>query len=250
MLSRLKHALRKLALSWPRKVHCTVCDWRGRRFISDGWHPRTICPNCGSQVRHRLLVAALASPRHPLHDLFRGRRVLHFAPEPLLQAHFSAQASHYRTADYLRDDVDLQVDMCDLSVLDDGSVDVVVACDVLEHVPDDGAAMSELHRILSKDGWAVLTVPQKDGLASTYEDPSITTEAGRLEAFGQEDHLRIYGDDFPQLLEARGFDVIVMDETAFAAKKVKCEVLFPPVLSSHPLATNHRKVFFARKRSA
>jgi SAM-dependent methyltransferase len=143
----------------------------------------------------------------------------------------------------------MKLNMCDMPEIRDASLDFVIACDVLEHVPDDGQALAELSRVLRPGGWAVLTVPQKDGLATTYEDASITSEEGRLQAFGQEDHLRIYGDDFPELVGQHGFDVTSVDEKSFPQALVSKHVLFPPVLSSHPLATNYRKVFFAQKRA-
>jgi hypothetical protein len=59
--------------------------------------------------------------------------------------------------------------------------------------------------------------------------------------------LRIDGASFPQLLEAAGCKVKVIDERDFPEAQVQRWVLFPPVLSDKPLATNYRKGFFARK---
>ena len=41
----------------------------------------------------------------------------------------------------------------------DGSFDVVLCNHVLEHVPDYRKALSEIHRVLRPDGWAVLQTP-------------------------------------------------------------------------------------------
>ena len=41
----------------------------------------------------------------------------------------------------------------------------------------------------------------------TFEDDSITTPEGRLKAFGQTDHVRLYGFDFRERLENFGLDV-------------------------------------------
>jgi hypothetical protein len=90
-------------------------------------------------------------------------------------------------------------------------------------------------------------VPQKDHLERTFEDPSIRSPAERERQFGQSDHLRIYGDDFPNLLESAGFCVTSIDEHSFPADLAQRHVLYPPQRSPHPLATNFRKVFFARK---
>jgi len=76
---------------------------------------------------------------------------------------------------------------------------------VLEHVPDDRKAMRELRRVLKPEGWAILLVPITEH--ATYEDPTITDPRERLRAFGQEDHVRRYGRDYPDRLREAGFDV-------------------------------------------
>jgi SAM-dependent methyltransferase len=131
--------------------------------------------------------------------------------------------------------------------VESGEYDLLIACDVLEHVKDDKLAMREVSRVLRGGGYAILTVPQKDGLEVTYEDPTITDPLERKKHFGQLDHLRFYGQDFPRFLEAAGFQVAVVDEKSFPEAIVKKHVLFPPILSTTPLATNYRKVFFAHK---
>jgi predicted SAM-dependent methyltransferase len=182
--------------------------------------------------------------------LIRDKRVLHFAPENTSSHFFKDAARKYVTADLYRDNVDLALDMCDMRSVSDCSFDLFIACDVLEHVPDDSVALKEIHRILSVHGYAILTVPQKDHLPTKYEDENITTPEGRKQAFGQEDHLRIYGDDFGMFLENHGFNVTIVDENTFDANIIEKYVLFPPILSDHPLATNHRKIYFAQKHCA
>jgi SAM-dependent methyltransferase len=109
--------------------------------------------------------------------------------------------------------------------------------------------MREMLRILAPGGRAVITVPQKDNLEKTYSDPSITDPKERERIFGQSDHLRIFGNDMKELLESVGFKVRVISADDFPPDIVKKHVLFPPVFSSHPLATNHRRVYFAQKPS-
>jgi predicted SAM-dependent methyltransferase len=181
--------------------------------------------------------------------LIKDKQVLHFAPESLLTSRWSGLAAAYMTADLHRTDVDLKLDICEMSEIPDQSLDLVIACDVLEHVADDGQAIDEMYRVLRTNGWAVLTVPQKDGLKETYEDKTITTDEGRTRAFGRHDHLRIYGDDFVGILEARHFTARVISEADFKVTTRTKHVLIPPIMSEHPLATNHRKVFFAQKRA-
>jgi hypothetical protein len=51
----------------------------------------------------------------------------------------------------------------------------------------------------------VLTPYRPD--SPTYEDPSITSPLDRMVAFGQQDHVRIYGNDLAERLRGAGFDV-------------------------------------------
>lgn len=241
--------LKSVRLSLPRRVECSVCGWRGARFLSDGWHEGCTCPWCLSDVRHRLLASALKElPDYSLDNLVRGKDVLHFAPEWCAQALLSRGSARYITADFAREDVDIRLDMSRMPELAARSYDTVVACDVLEHVPDNRAALRELNRILRADGTAILTVPQKDHAEVTFEDSSIRSDCGREEAFGQADHLRIYGADFVQRVAEAGFDVEMVEEESFGIAYARKHVLAPPKLLTRPLATNYRKVFFAKKR--
>jgi SAM-dependent methyltransferase len=248
VLRGAKFYIQAAPLAWPKLVECNACGWEGKHFVSDGWHEQTQCPKCRSGVRHRLLIAALTHCEDlSLERLVRGKRVLHFAPERLIERRLRETAGTYVTADYLNPRRDLQLDLSDMATVADGEFDLLIACDVLEHVADDRRAMCEIHRVLSSGGCAILTVPQKDHLEQTFEDPSVRSPEERERLFGQSDHLRIYGDDFSGLLESAGFRVTSIDEHSFPADLAQRHVLCPPQLSPHPLATNFRKVFFARK---
>jgi SAM-dependent methyltransferase len=202
-------------------------------------------------VRHRLLAAALEYlPGLQRSDLVQDKRVLHFAVEPGLQDLVQPFAGQYVGTDYCaptcRYYVNVVADMGHLAIAQ-GSFDLVVACDVLEHVPNDGVAMKELYRILAGGGYAILTVPQKDGLLTTLEDPGVTSPAERERVYGQGDHLRLYGQDFAHRLQEAGFEVQEVCEDDFPPAVAGQHVLYPPVLSDHPLAPNFRKLCFARK---
>ena len=246
--------LAKIALLKSLKgsgTNCNVCGWEGRAFTDDQWHPGTICPQCGSQVRHRILVATFdglaALPGLDELALLTGRDILHFAPERQLRERISQAAKKYVTADYERGDCDLRLDISAMPSVPDSSFDVLIACDVLEHVPDDRAAMREISRVLRPGGTAILTVPQLDPPASTDEDPSVHSESEREKRFGQKDHVRMYGDDFADRLCATSFLVEVVTAAEFPSGTVQRLVLDPPLKSSRPLATNHRRIYFARK---
>ena len=134
-----------------------------------------------------------------------GRRLLHFAPEPLLDRVFERRPELERVTADLYSPADLRLDISDID-LADGSFDLILCSHVLEHVPDDLAAMSELRRVLADGGLALVLVPYRAD-RPTYEDPSISSPLGRMQAFGQQDHVRVYGADLVDRLRAAGFDV-------------------------------------------
>lgn len=240
--------MQSLWMSYPQTVECNICHWQGRQFLGNVWHKNITCPNCRSQVRQRLFIAALEHlPDLSFERTIDQKKILHFAPEDLIRLKIQSKAAQYTSTDFLRSDCDLQLDMCDMPAISDQSIDSLIAFDVLEHVPDYHKALAEVYRILSPQGFAILTVPQKDNLTTTYEDPTITTPEDRLAHFGQEDHLRIFGNDFPEIVGSQGFAVTTVDKSSFSPEIANKYVLFPPVPSEHPLATNFPKVFFCQK---
>jgi len=50
------------------------------------------------------------------------------------------------------------------------SFDVLVALDVLEHIEDDGKALSEWHRVLKNNGKGIITVPAYQWLWSEHDE--------------------------------------------------------------------------------
>ncbi|WP_417910155.1 class I SAM-dependent methyltransferase [Candidatus Electronema sp. PJ] len=250
VLKRLQASLRLLWLAYPKTVECNLCGWQGRVFLSDSWHKYIMCPVCGSNTRHRLFFAVLQHNQTlSFAALIRNKSILHFAPEWSIRSRIQQLTASYKTADFLRKNCEFKLDMSNMPEIQDGSFDTVLAFDVLEHVPNYIAALVEIRRILSPQGVAILTVPQKDHLPHTYEDPSIVAPEERTRHFGQWDHLRIFGDDFPQLVEAQGFVVTTVDATLFPLALQARHVLCPPLRSTHPLATNFRKVFFCQKQA-
>lgn len=62
----------------------------------------------------------------------------------------------------------LLADVCDLPI-EDGSVDVALSANLLEHVPDDAGALAELHRVLRPGGLAAIIVPAGPGTYDYYD---------------------------------------------------------------------------------
>ena len=179
---------------------CPCCGGHFKRMSRRrlaGWGG--ICPRCRSHPRHRAIALLLARGDLP------GRRLLHFAPEPLFDPVFERLSKIERvTADlYAPADRRLDITQMDLS---DGSFDLILCSHVLEHVPDDRAAMAELRRVLGDGGLALVLTPYRAD-RPTYEDPAVTSPLDRMVAFGQQDHVRIYGTDLAGRLRGAGFEV-------------------------------------------
>jgi SAM-dependent methyltransferase len=186
------------------RVWCPCCGGRFRQFLPFGPHQRlnTQCPSCNCLDRHRLLWLFLKSKT----DFFRKPlKVLHFAPESILEKAFRSMPSlDYTTADLHSSRAMVKMDVMDIQS-EDNTYDVIICNHVLEHVIDDRKAMSELFRVLKPDGWAILQVPLDYNRTTTLEDPSINTPEAREQFYWQDDHLRLYGRDYPQRLIEAGF---------------------------------------------
>lgn len=183
------------------KYHCNICDTNLRKFITLE-NGNRLCPRCGSLPRTRRLWELIKS------DL-EGKTVLHFSPSPSLKQRIvKSSVRKYITTDYEDEFLaDEQYDIQNIA-LEDNSVDRIICYHILEHIPVDKKAMKELYRILKKDGICYIQTPFKEG--EIYENESITTPEGRLEHFGQEDHLRVYSvSGLKYRLEEAGFDVEV-----------------------------------------
>ncbi len=240
------HAYRDVLLAYPKRHACNICGWRGRHFLTY-LHRRVLCPQCGSQVRHRLIAAALGAAGAQASLPLRGSRVLHLSPEYCLSLLFRPAAAAYVRADYATTDCDIRLDMTNMSAVPDGSFDIVIACDVLEHVPDDRAAMREVGRVLRPGGTAILTVPQFDDERPTLEEATVRTGVERERLYGQSDHVRNYGADFADRLSAAGLRPQRVDATSFRREVVDRHVLAPRVPIAASYGWNNRRVYFARK---
>jgi len=177
-----------------------------RKVVGGGYRSTACCPVCCSLDRERLLYLYLL---HKTDIFAKSQQVLHIAPEARLADILRNQSVvDYLTADLYSKDVMIEMDITNIQ-FPDNSFDAIICSHVLEHIIDDRKAMSELYRTLKAGGWAILQVPLSLSLAETYEDFSITTTAGRKEAFGQTDHVRIYAQDYKDRLEKAGFKINV-----------------------------------------
>ena len=215
-------------------IECPICGMQADRFLPFGLdnRPNVQCPSCGSVERHRILWLYLAE-----HTDFMTRpaRVLHTAPEPCMEDRFrDIHGAGYVTIDRFNAFADVETDIKTLP-FEDGQFDVILSSHVLEHIRDDRPAIRELGRVLRPGGWSVIMVPY-DPDKPTYEDSSIDTPEGRLEAFGHPFHFRIYGNDMAERLAEAGLESEVL-----AAK----DIFDPAVRRRFRLNRNH--LLYCRK---
>jgi SAM-dependent methyltransferase len=186
---------------------CPVCGRSSRKFSSYGRVPRedAMCLYCGALERHRLVWLYFSRKT----NLFDGKpkKMLHIAPEKCFEQRLIKRLGEgYLTADLVDPDVMVRMDICDIEYADE-TFDVIYCSHVLEHVLDDRCAMRQFHRVMKKDGWAILLVPISGEI--TFEDSTIVAPCERLRAFEHEDHVRRYGADYIDRLREAGFNVAV-----------------------------------------
>lgn len=195
-------------------VHCFCCGGNFITFLPGGVllkRANALCPQCGALERHRLIWRYL----EVCTNLFKEpAKLLHVAPEKLFYRKFKENQNieYVPCAKFGEGYEDkypegtINIDITNIS-LPDNSFDAILCSHVLEHIPDDSKAMQELFRILKPGGWAILQVPLDVKRNETYEDFSITGPKEREQAFGQHDHVRVYGNDYEQRLLSAGFKV-------------------------------------------
>lgn len=167
-----------------RQFECPVCGYCGV-FLDvspeTGLRRHATCPQCTAGERHRLqwLVFQHLARYYP----FESMMMLHFAPESFFKSRFAKLVGRYETADLTGKAVDHQEDLTHLSMAD-GTIDLIFASHVLEHIRDDEAAIREIRRVLKPGGLAILPVPIVAEKTVEYPAP------------GESGHFRAPGPDY------------------------------------------------------
>ncbi len=175
-----------------------------------------LAPDSASLERHRVIWLFLKTET----DFFqKPQHFLHVAPEYCFLKKFKKQKNlKYITGDLGSPWADVKLDVRNLPFAEN-TFDVAMCNHVFEHIDNDRLAMSEFFRVLKPGGWAIFQVPIRWN-KKTIEDPSVTDPADRERLFGQRDHVRYYGMDYPDRLKEVGFNVTIFDYASKIGKEM------------------------------
>ena len=140
-----------------KKYFCPCCGNRTDRFIEGSFRQNNrevdtaryeklpqdvICPVCYSLPRHRILASWME--KHI--ELFREKRILHFALEDCMKKWYERKGIYAVSAD-LYAEAECRMDIQDTG-LESGSEDAIICNHVLEHVENYSRALSGSRRIM------------------------------------------------------------------------------------------------------
>ena len=147
----------------------------GRKAVT-GAMPR--CETCQSLERHRAIRGFFEQVYDPM--IFGRLRVLQFSKDP------SVRPEWFKEYEYSVFGGHNSLDLCSID-RPTGAYDLVICNHVLEHVPDDAAALREMLRVIHVNGAIFLSVP----------DPcrQTTTRDWGFADEKQHGHRRYYGAD-------------------------------------------------------
>jgi O-antigen biosynthesis protein len=228
-----------------RSIRCGICGSSGKLYFDMpdrglrnehgiGVFRETLsCRFCGSTTRQRTLAYALrvvarerwGREETSLDAVFRKLDQVKiwdtdsYSPmSKLMRSYKLGMVSKYLPDRLFGSELESGVFNIDLQRIDFESnrFDVILSSDIMEHVPNDGAAHSEIFRCLKPGGAYIFTVPYDENLARTRFLVDVSP-AGDLFLTRRHYHgdpitggilaYRIYGRDLIDALSAIGFEV-------------------------------------------
>lgn len=232
----IKQLLQKITAPfyYGNNYYCNCCNKKFRKFLKKGNNsrPNARCPYCSSLERTRVLDFYIDRELNIYNS--ENIKILHFAPElGLFRKLRKVNNITYIDADinpaYARN----VIDITDIPFSDD-YFDYILCSHVLGHVRNEKNAISELHRVLKKDGIAlVFTVLSSN--ENTFEDDSINTIESKLKYYGEPDLCRLHGKDFEKRLGA----------VSFYVEKIDYRLNLPDeIQKKHSLGNGKREIIF------
>lgn len=173
------------------------------------------CLYCGSHDRERHLY--MFFDKLCFWDKMRNSRILHFAPEENLKNKIlQLNPIKYVKADNSPTQKDeVFIDATNIT-FGANEFDIVIANHILEHIKDYKKAISEIYRVLSVTGVAILQVPYSKILEKNFEDNGLDTSELRNFFYGQEDHVRIFSEkELVSSIQNTGFFLKIIDNDIY-----------------------------------
>jgi hypothetical protein len=161
-LKRIPYILSYLVKNGYMRGHCTVCESETIFYLRERWIRTGLrCIRCESRPRQRALFHILDA-KFPK---WRTVRIHECSPMDVVLERFRRDCPGYVPTHFLpkielgtvRDG--FRNETLEAQTFDDGSFDIVITQDVMEHVFDPRAAFSEIARTLVPGGVHVFTVP-------------------------------------------------------------------------------------------
>jgi hypothetical protein len=215
--------------------------FKDHKIVGGGRRKNMLCPFCLSTDRDRLIYFYLTTKKELQNTEFS---LLHVSPEPSLKNYFSTLSNiKYHSGDkfeeryqgFYYDKTVSDIDLTNLQYPDE-KFDIIICNHVLEHIKEESKALHEIKRVLKNSGWAILQVPIAKENENTIEYQMLSSEE-KKNAYGQEDHERLYGLDYPDRLREHGFEV----DTWCASDLLNANDIYKFALN------NEEKVFITRK---
>ena len=158
----------------------------------------------GMEAGDRVLDMGCGAGRHAFEMYRRGGDVIAFDQDGDELAGVLDVFAAMRDGGEVPDGAEADIKQGDALALPfaDGEFDRVVAAEVLEHIPDDEAAIAELVRVLRPGGTLAVTVPRwfPERICWALSDAYHEVEGG---------HVRIYsGDELAAKLEGAGLELL------------------------------------------
>ena len=170
-----------------------------RNIIGDGFREKCYCPICSSTDRERWCFEVIKKHTKILETKCT---VLHIEPENSIKN----RILYNELCDYYSGSIDKKgtdniINMADIPYRDE-FFDYIIMNDVLDKIFDIENAVSELKRVLKKDGRIIMSFPICIDF-STDENRLCPIEK-RLQKLGQVKRIRLFGYDYLSQLERMG----------------------------------------------
>lgn len=242
IIGKCSHCHKKIR-AW---VQCGSINNTGYNIIGGGIR-RSKCPFCNSIDRERFqeivykkLINGFDNDKKKkrknknfeqiaLHEEFLNnlkeddyKYILHVAPEKIIREdllHMQDRENiRYYPIDIYANNTTIGANIIDLP-FKNNTFDIIIINHVLEHIRDEKLVLLELKRVLKTNGQILLSVPITEDTATIDEEKYRKDIESRRKYYGQDDHMRLYGNDVKERFEKVGFNVKIYTPADFLDKK-------------------------------